>query len=155
MKRLFSFAIALFLLIMSACVGMSAARSELEEHRNLWESHRIEDYDFTLHVMCFYCGPYGVADVQVRDNVTVSIVDRTTSPTMGSLIGQNERFADVDTIDELFDIVANALSEDTDWDIVEVEYNAEYGYPSSVFLNVEGWLDRDFRVTITDFEVGE
>ena len=123
----------LVLSLVSACA--SALPDQLTESKKLWESQKLQDYDFTLERQCFCPEDWrGPVDIQVRNGSAVSVIyvsDGTDVP--------EERFGDVDTIDKLFALLGNAYSGDGDFaepaESVTVDYDSEMGYPVNLYID--------------------
>lgn len=104
-------------------------RSDFRAHRTLWRAQGLDDYDFVLRRACF-CPPalsYPTR-VEVRDGAVVAAT--------GIESGEPVPVEDVPTIDDLFDIIESAL--DDDWELVEVTYDPELGFPAAATLDPGG-----------------
>lgn len=116
----------------------SDARDELSDARLRWERAGIDDYQYTVSRHCF-CGFVGPMLITVQDGAVVSRVFTET----GQPVPANVH-ARIGTIDDLFDLLHDALDEDP------AEFHATYdrqlGYPVSASI--------DYSVNIADEEDG-
>ena len=123
----FPFALAALCACSSATEPLSdAERTELAQARARWNAAGLNNYSFEQRQLCF-CPP-GVAEwarVTVSDGRVVSAV----RPEDGLPIESGSRL----TVPQLFDIVEQASDDDYLSDI-QVEFDAQYGYPTSISL---------------------
>jgi hypothetical protein len=104
---------------------------KLNESRARWNSKNVDSYSYVLELECF-CAPASELEpilVTVQDGAVVSLqywdenpAQRTPAP--ASIFGE------YDTVEELFDFVADAI--DRNADVLQVGYDAEYGFPNVV-----------------------
>ena len=146
---LFRIGILLFLLpIIFSCVTFTLA--SLTHNRDLWKSHRIRHYRYTLRNGCF-CPFTDPVVIEVRNDQTVSIVDKATGKTHEGNIDFREYFEHVDTMDKVFQFIEYALKEA---DRVSVDYDDRFGYPVEVSILWNwGWTDSSSGYHISDFEI--
>ena len=114
----------------------SPSDSELARNEKLWQSRSLASYDFTLTRQCFCPEEWrGPVNISVR-NGTVTSVTYTTS----GQAAEADRFGDVDTIDELFDVIRDAYEGNNTFDqkaeMVNVTYHPELGYPQTIYIDV-------------------
>lgn len=124
----------LTLVLISSCD--SSATSELDSNKELWQSQNLTDYDFTLERQCFCPEDWrGPVVIQVRNGKAVAITYVSTGEIAGA-----EKFEDVDTIEELFDVIRDAYEGKNTFDekaeTVNVSYHPEMGYPLTIFIDV-------------------
>lgn len=91
--------------------------------------------------------------VEVRDGRAVSVEDWSGAPASGE-IDFSRYFQHADTIDKLFGLIERALEEDAD--VVSVEYDEEYGFPTDISIDWyrEGY-DDEVWYAVREFEVLE
>jgi hypothetical protein len=114
----------------------SSGNSELTRNEKLWQSRNLTSYDFTLSRQCFcpedWRGPVNIA---VRDGMVTSVTYATNSQT-----AQADIFGDVDTINELFDVIRGAYEGKNSFsqkaETVNVTYHSELGYPLTIYIDV-------------------
>jgi hypothetical protein len=113
-------------------------REQLLSHRQLWESQGITSYRFGYRRTC-YCGDVKTLEIDVAngavaaaryadDGAPVHAIYQTTLP----------------TIDDLFDIIEEALDQRAD--ALRVTYHRTLGYPTEILL--------DYRFVVADDEFG-
>ncbi|MBA3468261.1 MAG: hypothetical protein H0T53_01330 [Herpetosiphonaceae bacterium] len=121
----------------------AAPASDLLQARERWASHGSRSYDFELSINCFcppeYTEPVIVA---VRAGVPVAV----TSAASGRPVDPDRRswYERVDTVDELFALIEDAIARDAAR--LAVSYDQTHGYPTEISI------DYDFR--IADEELG-
>ena len=109
--------------------------SEVAQQRRQWERLGIDAYEYDLTIFCF-CPHVDPVRVQVRaDTVFSAILVETGAPVEESYRAR--------TIDELFDIIEDAVAEEADQ--LDVEYDESYGHPTRIYI--------DYRITIIDEEM--
>lgn len=108
----------------------------LEAARQLWESNAPESYSYVFRASC-ECLPSftSPARIQVRAGEIESVVAVSD--------GEPVPVEPYRTIDELFDLIADALDRGTaDF---HVEYDAQYGYPTVISIDYDrGIADDEF-----------
>src|SRR5690606_7894219 len=136
---------------LAVLVGAPAARADdasaLDEHRRLWQEAAIDAYVYAYNKYC-ECHPETPPEtyVTVRGNV---VVDVRHQPFGFDHYVQAEprNFEWYWTIDQLFDLVGNALERGS---VVRAEYDASIGFPTHVFIDHDEDLigdEVDVRVT--------
>lgn len=131
---------AFALLIQGCSLFSTSDRGDLNDARARWERAEIRNYDFTLSLSCF-CEGGGYA-VSVRDRDIV-----TAEPLNGQSSGMQAELA----VEDLFDVIINALAEDVD--VLEVEYDGGLGYPTLISIDYfTDAVDDEITYTISDFE---
>ncbi len=119
----------------------------LERHRDLWREAAVDPYVYAYHKFCeCYADTPPETHVTVRDGV---VIDVRHQPFGFEHFVQAEarNFEWYWTIDQLFDLVGNALDRGA---VVRVEYDAARGYPTHVFIDHDEDLigdEVDVRVT--------
>ena len=115
----------------------SDRQAELDANRAVWEATGITSYTYQLRRLC-YCGLAGDLIVTVSDHAVVG-VERVD----GSPVPTSERQY-VEGIDDLFDIVQDAIDERAFR--YDVEYDDELGYPTVVDLDpIRNAIDEEVR----------
>ena len=108
--------------------------SEVEQQRRQWERLGIDAYEYDLTILCF-CAHIDPVRVHVRaDTVFSAILVETGEPV--------EEPYRTRTVNELFDIIEDAVAQEADR--LDVEYDEAFGYPARI--------DVDYRFTIADEE---
>ncbi len=109
--------------------------SEVAQQRRQWERLGIDAYEYDLTIFCF-CPHIDPVRVQVRaDTVFSAILVETGAPVEESYRAR--------TIDELFDIIEDAVAQEADQ--LDVEYDESFGHPTRIYV--------DYRITIIDEEM--
>jgi Family of unknown function (DUF6174) len=144
---------SLALVLATAMAGFVApanpARAESEAdrlaaERARWEAARIADYEYGYRKYCeCYRDEPPVTVVTVRDGQAQHVHHRYRNPDHEVAV-DDDSAAFYWTIDELFARLASALARDA---VVRAEYDAELGYPTSIFIDD----DPDFDGGETDF----
>lgn len=137
-------AVAVLLALAASGCGSVSGPDELDEERDRlqqaraqWLSQGLRDYQYTFRRSCF-CAPGSTEPMRitVRGNAIASVVRISD--------GAPQDPAVFDTIDGLFDLLAEAI--DTDAAQFRAEYDGRLGFPTSAYI------DRDER--IADEELG-
>jgi hypothetical protein len=121
-------------------------REELARARALWSREGGPSYTFTLELQC-YCAP-GTSLAPVT--VTVKIgqpVSRTyvkKLPADPSIAASAEVFGRYDTVDDLFEVIEDAI--DRDANVLQVGYNDEKGFPEVINVAMKGGASNDQRI---------
>jgi len=137
--------------VLAAVVGAPAARGDdaeaLDEHRRLWQEAAIDEYVYAYNKYC-ECHPETPPEtyVTVRGN---EVIDVRHQPFGFDHYVQAEprNFEWYWTIDQLFDLVGNALQRGS---VVRAEFDATLGFPTHVFIDHDENLigdEVDVRVT--------
>lgn len=146
---------SLLLLFVVLLIGLTACRSAgqspqgmLNRNQNRWNDQELSHYLFTLQVGCF-CMPEITRPVQieVRDGTVVgkSYVED------GQLVS-NDFFEPYDTIDELFEVIQEAI--DSEADVIDIAYHPDYGYPEQISLDpIKDAFDDEVVYRVMAFEV--
>lgn len=121
--------------------------ADLRASRALWERQELRDYRYTIGRTC-ECLPemVGPAVVEVRGGRTVSV----TAARSGAAI-LPEAFERLDTVDELFAAVQEAMARDPDE--LRVRYDPRRGHPVSFFVDYDRDVgDDEHGFTVESFE---
>lgn len=106
-------------------------RRQIVEHRERWEARSFRDYSYRLQRNCF-CGPEarGPVRVSVRQGQVVRVLEaETEEPVRDDLVHLFPGVAG------LFSLLLDAV--DRDAYEVEVEWDAELGYPTRFFIDYD------------------
>ena len=120
---------------------------KLVEARSRWDSLGLENYDYVTRWQCF-CPP------EVTTSVELSVHDGDI--TAGEFVPNSGLTADVDlsryeTIDEFFDLIADAIERNAH--SIQVSYHPEQGYPQSAFIDYdEGIVDEELGFTVAQVQ---
>jgi len=109
--------------------GRSRDDVELSRNRERWATARVHDYEFDYQLLCF-CAPEATEQVHivVRGD-QISAVTRTRD----GLPALNQ-FGHWPTVSDLFDDVQQQIERKADR--IDVAYDATYGYPKSISVDV-------------------
>ncbi len=78
----------------------------------------------------------------------MSILDATTGEAESDGLALAEIYADVSTIDALFDVIDSA----GEAEVVTVSYDAELGYPTEIYIDESFQMaDEEMRYLVSDF----
>jgi Family of unknown function (DUF6174) len=105
-------------------VERDAIVREAQTRRAAWRALGIQDYHIRVAAGCFCPWPQTPAILEVRHGVAVELRDTT-----GRKFGPLREPWSVYTVEGLFDLVEQAARRN---DMVEVTYNARFGYPTYV-----------------------
>ena len=136
-KLIYFFPMVLILLTFLVAVSCaSSVPQELDTSEKLWKDQGLKNYDFTLERQCFCPEDWrGPVNIEVRNGVAISITYVSSG-----LAVTGGKFDDVDTIEKLFAILKGAYAGEGDFeqqaDTINVNYNAQMGYPTNLFIDV-------------------
>ena len=148
LKRL---TLILILTVLTAC--SATPTSALAGNRQKWEAKNITHYRFNLAIGCFCAFSDKMPlSIEIQDGQVVSMVDNQGQP----VTEFKETFDQYNSIEKLFatlDAAENAATENGGADKVTVTYNAEFGYPESVYIDyIEMATDDEIGFTVSEFE---
>lgn len=147
LKIFFIMSMAVLLLVSAAGFGCrNEIKDELKKHRRIWENELVRDYQYQLRMLCF-CPPEltNPVIVEVRNGVTVSVIYAGTGLPVG-----NTYFISYDTIDEMFQVIEDAINQRAEE--IKVEYNAVLGYPTCINIDfIKMAVDDEITYTISNF----
>ena len=124
------------LMLLSGCAifGEDDDPSMVAQQRRQWERLGFDAYAYDLTIFCF-CPHVDPVRVQVRaDTVFSAILVETGAPV--------EQTFRARTIDELFEVIEDAIAQEADQ--LDVEYDEAFGYPSRIYV--------DYRINVIDEE---
>lgn len=127
-------------------------REELARARALWGREGGPSYTFTVELQC-YCAPgtsLAPVVVTVKNGQPVSRIYAKAKPADPSITASAEVFGPYDTVDELFEVIEDAI--DRDANVLQVGYNDLKGFPDIINVAVKGGASNDQRIVfISDF----
>ncbi len=144
-KRIFLFTVLILALVLSAC----GPKSDLAKNRDLWDSQGIDHYRFKVSIGCF-CAFRDLMPltIEVQGGKIVSMTDVNGKSVPADY---DETFAKAGTAEGLFAIVESGLATA---DRVDVTYEADRGFPTSIYVDqLKDAADDEISYTVTDFEV--
>lgn len=154
--RRFPFLIVLALLTgLAALAGCSSTESEairmLKQNEKKWAEQSQffkQSYTYTIRIGCFCPNDItSPVSILVDSGKTESIVyedDRTPAT--------NEVFTTIDTIEDLFAIIRNAINDKVDE--LTVEYDPILGYPVTISIDPnKSAVDEERGYTVLDFAI--
>lgn len=139
--------------VLGGCLDNSDSfqRNKLNAARTLWNSKNVASYSYILELQCF-CAPASQLMpvlVTVQNGAVASVqywdedpADRTPAPA--------SVFGPYDTVEELFDFVGEAIRQDAD--VLQVGYDAEYGFPNVVNVDYESGGSEQLLFFVTQFK---
>ena len=143
-RRIARFAVAAMIgaLGLSGCADSLTSANErggerIRAQRAIWDSLQLDDYTFETRRVCF-CGFVGWLEVTVAGDTVQQVVALEAEDAPQSAL------SDYPTVDELFDILEEAVAQDAAQ--IEVTWHETMGYPESFFI--------DYSRNIADEELG-
>jgi Family of unknown function (DUF6174) len=127
-------------------------RQNLAQARLLWNGKNVDSYSFILELQCF-CAPASQLRpvlVTVQNGAVTSLLYYHQNPAQRTP-APAEVFAPYDTVEELFDIVGEAIRQDAD--VLQVGYDEEYGFPDIANIDYESGGSEQILFFVTQFQV--
>lgn len=124
-------------------------QSFLRHARDQWAANGPASYEYTLAFTCGECPPEWthLLRIRVEAGEVVSVFDLST----GTPVDPSERSL---TIDQLFEVIQNAVQEDVYR--LAVKYHPDLGYPVSIAIDSDSRVvDDEVGYSITDLEALE
>ncbi|MDA0750394.1 MAG: DUF6174 domain-containing protein [Verrucomicrobia bacterium] len=128
-----------------ALVDRAWEKLEFDRNRQLWREQSLGSYQYVFNWSCFclpeYTAPV-IINVERGEWSEISLV-RDGKPV------KEDDWKRYKTIEELFDIIDQALLQDAKE--IRVEYDPDFGYPSSVFIDYDEMIadeERGFSVKL-------
>jgi hypothetical protein len=133
-------------LLLLACAGpYGEAQGELSQNEQKWAAQNIDDYRYTLRILCF-------CPEDIRDPVVVEVRDGATQSVTYAADGRpatNNLFESANTVDELFDIIRGSIARKVDK--ITVEYDPALGYPKQISIDPnENMVDEETAYTVSE-----
>jgi len=155
MKTVRNLLVALILIVIfliSGCSNeLSAAKKQLRENQEKWDRQSElfdRDYTYTIQIGCF-------CPEDIRAPVNVSVMDGETKFVVYQKNGQpvtNDIFNRINSVENLFKIVQEAI--DSEADKLTVEYDVNLGYPKHISIDpIKDAVDEEHAYTISDFAI--
>jgi hypothetical protein len=129
----------------------SFQRQNLAQARTRWDSKDVVSYSYILELQCF-CAPASQLKpvlVTVNNGTVVSLQYWAEDPN-GRTPAPASIFGAYDTVEELFDLVADAI--DRDAAVLQVGYDAEFGFPNAVNVDYEAGGSEQLLFFVTQFK---
>jgi hypothetical protein len=123
-------------------------QTELDEHRAVWDAAGVADYRMRFQRLCLFC------DVQfltpVRITVLADTIDQINDLETGDPIEETVEGAFL-TIDEIFDVIQDAIDENAVE--IDVRYEDHLGYPTDVQIDLSrALINDDAQFEVREFE---
>lgn len=148
-KLLFIF--TLIALVLTACAAgvASGSQTEIGQNKEKWQDANISHYRYELFISCFCVFNEDMPlIIEVQDGKVVSMEFQSGKEIDPSLLELFNKYA---TIDRIFAEVEAGLNGAAD--NVVVKYDATYGFPTEVTIDVEQQAaDDELYLTISNFE---
>lgn len=128
----------------------SFQRGNLAQARARWDSKDLTSYSYVLELQCF-CAPASQLEpvlVTVQNGAVASLQYWDEDPTKRTP-APAAIFAPYDTVEELFDIVDDAITRDAD--VLQVGYDSQYGFVSALNVDYESGGDDQKLFFVTRF----
>ncbi|HEV3051145.1 MAG TPA: DUF6174 domain-containing protein [Longimicrobium sp.] len=128
----------------------SFQNNKLTEARTRWDSKGVASYSYILELDCF-CAPASQLNpvlVTVQNGAVTSVVYWDENPAKRTPAPATV-FAPYDTVEELFDLVKDAI--DRDADVLQVGYHPEYGFPQVINVDYQSGSDEQKLLFVTEF----
>jgi len=123
-------------------------REELARARALWGREGGPSYTFTLELQCYCASGTSLAPVSVtvKNDQPVSRIYKKANPADPSVTASAEVFGPYDTVDELFEVIEDAI--DRDANVLQVGYNDAKGFPEVINVTLKGGVSNDQRIIL-------
>lgn len=148
MKKLILIVMAL---ILTACASANALgnKSEIEQNKDKWQNAGISHYRFNVAISCFCIFSQDMPLViEVQDGKVISMAFQNGKEIDPSFTELFNKYATVDKIFAEIEAAQNGGA-----DSVVVKYDATYGFPTEVTIDVEQQAaDDELYLTISNFE---
>lgn len=144
------------LLLVGAMTGCGLGNDDsfqyqkLGEARTLWDRKDVSSYSYILELECFCASASELEPVLVTvQNGAVASVQYWDENPAQRTPAPASIFGPYDTVEELFELVEDAI--DRDADLLQVAYDAEYGFPSVINVDyTTGGTDQRL-IFVTEF----
>jgi hypothetical protein len=143
---------ALLLAALAGCeLGDDSLQADtLTEARTLWDRKAVASYSYILELECF-CAPASQLNpvlVTVHNGAVTSVVYWDENPANRPPAPAG-LFAPYDTVEELFEMVEDAIRRDAD--VLQVGYDPEYGFPQVINVDYQPGGDDQKLLFVTEF----
>jgi hypothetical protein len=144
------------LLLASALTGCnfgdddSFQYQKLGQARTLWDRADVSSYSYILELECFCASASELEPVlvTVQNGAVVSLQYWDTNPAERTPAPASI-FGPYDTVEELFELVEDAI--DRDADLLQVGYDPEYGFPSIINVDYVAGGSEQKLIFVTEF----
>ncbi len=145
--------VTLLFVALAACSVLGDAqqgrmRDELKQSQQRWAAQHVANYRYSLQTRCF-CPPEITQPVviEVRNGVATSVIGTTVGGRVNT-----EHFSRYNTIEKLFAVIQDAI--DKHAAVIAVNYDATFGYPTSINIDFDTRaIDDEISFTTDSFEV--
>lgn len=143
-------------LLLSALAGCEIADDDgfqldkLNQARTLWNGKDVDSYSYVLELQCF-CAPANdlrPVVVTVQNGAVQSVLYDSENPAQRTPAPASI-FGTLDTVEELFAFVEDAI--DRDADLLQVGYDAEYGFPNVINVDYQQGGSEQKLLFISEF----
>jgi len=129
---------------------LASHQIDLMQHQDLWKENGPRHYKFKVTRIC-YCPPFmpPTGDGELNP---ASIVVFDKVPTFEAVSDDNQYLEEYQTIEMLFQVLQRAI--DNESQIIEVTYDAQFGYP--IYIRLDHLLNvnhDELVVSVESFEV--
>lgn len=146
-RKLACLSLMMILAIQFSCVMRQIAKSKFERNRRMWRESKITDYKMTIKVFqSGHANPSGTRIIEIRGGTATSIKLADSE-----VVDDSEKWKAYDTVEKIFDIVANAQKKNPA--TLDVEYDEKLGYPKKLRLEYSfSATDDELAVDILQLE---
>lgn len=128
----------------------SFQRDKLTAARARWESKNVNSYSYILELQCFCAPSTDLRPVLVTvENGTVASLQYYHQNPAQRTPASSTIFGPYDTVEELFELVDDAIEQDAD--VLQVGYDAEYGFPNAVNIDLRAGGSEQVLFFVTSF----
>jgi len=134
-------AVVVVLLVACGSEGIlgGGPEGEWEANQNRWRDAGMTSYGYEFRRVCF-CPNTNLVRITVIDGVITAVHDVDSGTDLDS-----SEFRFYETVDDLFDIVRDAL---TNADSIEVTYDEKLGYPTQITIDfIANAIDDELWIT--------
>ncbi len=119
---------------------------DLQKHKALWEAKTNGSYQITFQQSCFcpqeYTQPFRLT---VANGDIIKAIDKDNKPV------QKQTMEAIQTVEQVFAMLNKATKSA---ELIAVQYDSEFGYPKSVFIDHEQMMaDEEVRISLSGFKL--
>ncbi|MRX27185.1 DUF6174 domain-containing protein [Kangiella sp. HZ709] len=119
---------------------------DLQEHKALWEAKTSGNYQITFQQSCFcpqeFTQPF---QLTVANGKIVKAIDKDNKP------AQKQTMEAIKTVEQVFAMLNKATKSA---ELIEVQYDSEFGYPKLVFIDHEQMMaDEEVRISLSGLKL--
>ena len=125
----------------------------LKQAEELWDSHKIAEYEFVIKYECECSECTLVARrVKVSGRIVTAVEYADDTPCTES---DEVKTHQTETINDMFALIKRSLNHKTgNLDQVQITYDSHFGFPSHIFIDPSAAYQHDnYGITITDFNL--